>query len=262
MIYDCFSFFNELELLELRLHELDPIVDKFVLIEGKETYTKNPKRAYYEENKELFKEFKDKIIHILLDKLPDLGVEGREHWTRDQLMIGLTDKCKDDDIIFVGAVDELPNVKNLPIYIEKLKKNYAINLSMVQRWYYVNCEDADTRSIACTGISKYKFVKEHSPEQLRYGGGFVTPECAGWHFSWMGGVEKVLQKVTSFSHTSFNKEPMTNRDYAEKQLSDPEKYGNYLDPNQKLKILSLDENYPKYLLDNKERFKNLIFERK
>lgn len=71
MIYDCFTFFNELELLELRLHELADVVDKFVLVEATKTHSNKSKPLYYWENRSRFGEFHDKIIHIIVDDLPD-----------------------------------------------------------------------------------------------------------------------------------------------------------------------------------------------
>ena len=65
-IIDCFPFFNELDLLKFRLTELDPYVDKFILVESTKTFTGNPKPLYYSLNKDLFSQWKDKIIHIVV----------------------------------------------------------------------------------------------------------------------------------------------------------------------------------------------------
>src|SRR3972149_880785 len=65
-IYDCVLFFNEPELLEIRLNELYPHVDKFVIVETIENFQGKLKPLYYEENKFLFEKFADKIIHIPL----------------------------------------------------------------------------------------------------------------------------------------------------------------------------------------------------
>ena len=70
MVYDCFQFFNELDILNLRLHIMSPIVDKFVISEATTTFSGLPKPLYYEENKEMFKEFEDKIIHVVVDDTP------------------------------------------------------------------------------------------------------------------------------------------------------------------------------------------------
>ena len=49
-IYDCFIFYNELNLLNMRLHELNSIVDKFVLVEATRTFTNKPKELFYKKN--------------------------------------------------------------------------------------------------------------------------------------------------------------------------------------------------------------------
>ena len=72
MIYDCFTFFNELDLLEIRLNVLNGCVDKFVLVEMGKTHTGKDKPLVFEQNKERFSIFKDKIIHIIVDDYPEL----------------------------------------------------------------------------------------------------------------------------------------------------------------------------------------------
>ena len=70
MIYDCFQFFNELDILKIRLEVMNPIVDKFVISEATETFSGLKKPLYYEENKELFSKFQDKIIHVVVEDTP------------------------------------------------------------------------------------------------------------------------------------------------------------------------------------------------
>ena len=66
MTFDCFSFFNELDILEMRLNILDPHVDFFVLIESEETFSGKPKPLYFELNQERFAKWKDRIIHFIV----------------------------------------------------------------------------------------------------------------------------------------------------------------------------------------------------
>ena len=89
-IYDCFIFYNELELLELRLNELDDIVDYFVIIEATETFQGQTKPLYFEQKKEEFSEFEDKIIHHIVD-FPDELTDPweREHYHRDSIQSAL-----------------------------------------------------------------------------------------------------------------------------------------------------------------------------
>ena len=74
-IYDCFCFFNELDLLELRLNILDQYVDFFVLSEASVTHTGVAKPYYYEENKERFSKFANKIIHLKIEDTPNDFIE-------------------------------------------------------------------------------------------------------------------------------------------------------------------------------------------
>ena len=69
MIYDCFTYFNEDLLLELRLNCLDEIVDKFIIIEANQTFSGNPKEQNFDINK--FKKFEDKIIYVFLEEFPE-----------------------------------------------------------------------------------------------------------------------------------------------------------------------------------------------
>ena len=67
MVYDCFSFFNELDLLEIRLNVLKDVVDKFVLVEATRTHTGAEKSLYFKENEARFSAFRDRIVHIVVD---------------------------------------------------------------------------------------------------------------------------------------------------------------------------------------------------
>ena len=67
-VYDCFTFFNEIDLLEIRLNELNDVVDYFVIVEGTQTFQNKPKPSYYLENKKRFKDFESKIIRVEIPK--------------------------------------------------------------------------------------------------------------------------------------------------------------------------------------------------
>ena len=109
MIYDVFNFFNELELLEIRLHELDDYVDRFVLVESTSTFQNNPKKLYYEENKEQFKQWHHKITHVIIDDSP----QTTDTWAVETFQFnaatrGLQDLKPNDTVIWCCA-DEIAN---------------------------------------------------------------------------------------------------------------------------------------------------------
>ena len=114
MIFDCFTFFNELEILAIRLNEMSPVVDRFVLVEAKRTYQGQPKPLYYNDNKYLFKQYQKKLIHIVTDfpdNIPNYypkksAAWRREYFQRDQIALGLK-SAKKNDLVIVADVDEI-----------------------------------------------------------------------------------------------------------------------------------------------------------
>lgn len=108
-VFDCFPFFNELDVLEIRLTELDPLVDYFVIVEATLTHTGKPKPLYFDENRGRYNRFSRKIIHVVVDDLPS---EPSDHWGREisqrqAIMRGL-ELARPDDRIITSDCDEIP----------------------------------------------------------------------------------------------------------------------------------------------------------
>ena len=119
MIYDCFCFFNEHLLLDVRLNTLYDYVDKFILIEATKSHQNANKELHYFNNKHLYDKFQDKIIHIVIDKYPDYSYWSYEIFQRDYIFNVIKNIAKSDDLIFVSDVDEIWNPQILKIdYIE------------------------------------------------------------------------------------------------------------------------------------------------
>ena len=112
MIYDSFAFFNE----------LDPVVDKLVLVEATKVFQKQPKPLYHEVNKSRFKKFEDKIIHIVVDEYPNFFTRLRiptskvyDNHQKNQIIHDLKD-VKPDDAIIYSALDEIPQADKITQY--------------------------------------------------------------------------------------------------------------------------------------------------
>ena len=106
-IFDCFTFYNELDLLEIRLHQLWDKVDRFVIVEGDRTYAGKEKESQYLENQERFAWASSKIIHVIAS----LQAEPKTRWVneaiqRDAIMEGL-DSATSEDVICISCVDEI-----------------------------------------------------------------------------------------------------------------------------------------------------------
>jgi len=214
MIYDCFPFFNELDIIEIRFKELYNVVDRFVVAESQLTHSGQPKPLYFYENKARFAPFMDKIIHVVADD-PIREEEGWDmNWTRERnqrnaMYRVLQPRCQDDDIIITTDADEIYDAN----MIEQLKQigDGFTSLEMRSSWYYLNmiCEPRWIQGKAL----RFKSLRDKfngNLSKVRVSGVEDVINNCGWHMSYMGGYEKVKQKLQSFAHQEFNKPEIIN----------------------------------------------------
>jgi beta-1,4-mannosyl-glycoprotein beta-1,4-N-acetylglucosaminyltransferase len=269
-VYDCFCFFNELDILEIRLNELDPVVDVFVLVEATWTHQKKPKPLYYKDNKERFKKFHSKIRHIILHDRPNFFYGFRppnawdyERFQKDQIIRGLKD-CEPDDLIILSDVDEIPKP-------DVLKRHRPVNGVHVfqQRiyHYYINCLEVDKNNRTnpswwygsvmvpfkeFTSAKKLRFLREVE----KYKGSKILPD-AGWHFTSMGGAKRIIEKLESFAHAEFNNADFKNE---AKIMTLIESGQSVFGVDIECEFTEIDNSFPFYIQKNKERLKDHIFE--
>ena len=195
-IFDCFMFFNELELLELRLMTLNSIVDHFVIVEVGMTFTGKKKEFYFENNKKYFKKYLNKIIYIKKDNLPISEVHTRqdafqnEYYNRNLIFEGLSG-ANGDDYIILSDIDEIPNPKAVLEGISSEFKVFVLKQKLF--YYYVNC--LQKQEWFGTVVTKRKDLE--SPKALRRKRNICVNviENGGWHYSFLGGEEKSLVGV-------------------------------------------------------------------
>lgn len=280
MIYDCFLFFNELDMLEMRLELLYDHVDKFIISECDSTHSGLSKPFYFEINKERYSKYLSKIIYIknynsektdsfentysgrkreIYDqilstyfKIKD-GPEtdyGKSHWCRDFLhreyvSLGM-DICNDDDIIIFSDLDEFPDPQKLIFD----GGDYLLNQrNMI---YFFNYENT-TESWHGTYITTYKSIKNGSVGLLRKSRfKFNKIENAGWHLTFMGGKERIAEKIKSYSHQEFNNNSVLNN--IENRLSSSK---DVLGRNINIEKVNMDI-YPPIIINILNKFKYLV----
>ena len=207
MIYDCFPFFNELDVLEIRLSLLYDHVDKFIIIEARQTYSYKDKPLYYEENKQRFARFHNKIEHLIVDSFP----ESNDPWVPERLqrdsMIDSLKNCSDNDIIVVSDVDEIPDPVLFKRNIDKL-----YHIEMPFYYFYLNYEVNQMWNKSY--ISPYRDVKNKSLTSLRMG---IAPQIPykgemSFHLSFFFGndYEKYIHKTKSFAHSEYDRPTICN----------------------------------------------------
>ena len=118
-IYDCFIFYNELDLLEIRLNELNDVVDGFVLVEAERSHQNKPKPLFFQNNKNRYEKFLPKIKNIIVSEnlFVDNDAWRNEKLQRNTITVGLSDLA-DDDLVIVSDADEIPSKQS----VQNLKK--------------------------------------------------------------------------------------------------------------------------------------------
>ena len=228
-IFDCFMFYDEDLLLDLRLNILDQHVDFFVIVESK--YFHNGKERQLKFDIKKYKKFENKIIYIVHDNEPakihklnqgdDEGTKSykliinahlRENDQRNHISKGLNN-ATDDDLILISDVDEIPNFES--IKLEKIK-NQIVMFEQSIFYYKLNRYLPNFTWYGTKGCKK-KYLK--SPQWLRnikskkflfwrldtllsdtkYINKYFVND-GGWHFSNLKNAEELELKLKSYLH--------------------------------------------------------------
>ena len=258
--FDCFMYNNEELLLDLRLNILSKYVKKFILVESTIDHQGNKKKKFFKiEN---FNKFKDKIIHLRIEDFPKelIGTWERENFQRNYISKSINNLL-DDDYIIISDVDEIPNFGNLKNF-EKYKfttfqqSNFCYKFNMKNitypNWYGSKlCKKKYLKSPQWLRNQK---VKEYSFFQF-YRIKWNIIKNGGWHFSFLMQPTEIKKKIKSFAHDEFNKKEFLEINEIEKKIKLGEDLFNR---DQKYIKVELDNNFPKQIFDNIDKYKEWI----
>lgn len=246
MIIDGFTYFCEEELLKIRLNYLNPIIDRFIIVEANKTHSGLDKPLYYNENKDKFKEFHSKIVHVIVNNMPPVVNDNRwalENFQRNAIQLGLDSiALEPDDYLLISDVDEIPN-RDL-LHLQQFG-TYDQKCFM----YYLNVQSEDHWN-GTIGM-KYKLFKSRfgNPQAVRDQRNHLEPiRNGGWHFGWCGGYYKVLQKIKAFAHTEIDRPEYMNPLRETIRNIKP-----IWCPNgSPMRIVKIDDTFPDYINENIE----------
>lgn len=256
MIYDLQVFNGEYDTLEIKFNLL-PFVDKFIIVEGIETFSGNPKILYWiERNRDRFEEWEDKVIYYIVSDYTDENIlkqmEGRPYvdqpafqkafYQKEMLRRVLEKQNPDDeDIIYYGDTDEVYKEQKVDDKVHKLRQ-------LAYSYFLNNRSPEDWRG---TIVTKYKNLRNGCLNDMR-----ANPieadiiNDAGWHWTNLGGLEAVKKKIESYDHQEVHV-PWVMNGLAERMELNVDFLGRGFQ-------MWIDESgLPEYLLNNRERYKKL-----
>ena len=262
-IYDCFTFYNEFDLLEIRFRELYDHVDHFVIVEGATTYTDIPKPFYFEENKARYAQWLDKVIHIKVEDMP----HSEDAWVNDifqrnQINRGIVD-AEPEDIIMVSDLDEIIR----PSTVDEMRDddetqiwglrmplfNFKLNYMLITDGKYMvwGMAGRAKHMIPADEFRRQRFQLANFPYAHNQDGVRLM-EHAGWQFTYLGDVNFARNKIESFAHTETNTPEIKAQLDIDRSIANGD--GIYPHPDYKFSSVLIDAYFPATIQDNQELY--------
>ena len=263
-IYDCFQYFDEDHMVDLRLNILNDYVDYFVISESTKTHQGKAKKINFDINK--FSRFKDKIKFVVADYDNKInftnhtgGESPIEQHQRNHLIEGIKDALPDDFVILSDS-DEIPDLKKIK-NMNKNKKFVAFSQKMFM--YKLNLQNLSESNWIGSKITKKKYISTMQDLRnlkfkkypfWRFDKYNLQIIQGGWHFSFLQSPKQIYKKIKSFSHGEFNKEDVDEVNIQEKIIKNQDIFGR----NTELKKILIDDSYPDYIVKNEKKLSNWI----
>ena len=295
-IYDCFMYFDEDIVLDVRLNFLNEHVDKFIIIESVYNHKGEKKNPLF--NIKKFEKFKNKIEYILVDEIPD-GIETikkndhkntvyaksifnawkRENLQRNQITKGLSNADKEDWII-ISDLDEIPNlekinlknVKEKLVFFKQDMMYYKFNLKLEDYTWVGSkaCKIKDLKSpqwirdIKDRNYNWWRFDIYFSKKKYK---DILFIENGGWHFSYLKDPKGIEKKLKSYlHHIDYDLNPVGEKKIEEMINNKKTIYNiktdqkvNQFDGGNKLIKINV-KHLPLYILQNKNKLMDWIEE--
>lgn len=269
-------FFNELDVLEVRLATLDNVVDLHVIAESRVTFAGERKPLLLQQHWERFEPWHDKIRYLHVEGMPkgdDVRAEPgrpttacdsdrwrREKHQRDFLGEGLHD-LEDDDLLFLSDLDEIPNPEafhqgrviaegtggiarpRLAMYVYALRWRWDEALPVIARFFSPATLAAHNGSI------------EQVRQQVGHAYGSEIPPSLGWHLAYMGGIEAIQYKLANAAHHELDVPQFNSASHVEHSITEG---ADLFDRPHRRATYAPGDELPPYLVANRERFAHLF----
>ncbi len=259
-IYDCFQYFDEDHIVDLRMNILNKYVDYFVISESTKTHQGKNKEINFNLNN--FKKFKKKIKFVIADYNQNVDFEKHfggespiEQHQRNFLFKGIEDALP-NDLIILSDSDEIPDLSKLNeiksgkkyIAFQQKMFMYKLNLQNLNESNWIGSKITKKKNI--TSFQDLRNLKFKNYPFWRIDKINLQIIKGGWHFSYLQNPKQILKKIKSFSHGEFNHKEINEEEIQKRILQNKDIF----DRGFKLEKIELDSEYPEYIINNKEKF--------
>jgi hypothetical protein len=243
MIVDCTTFFDGLDILEIRLNCLAPYVDRFIICESPYNMLGVKKPLIFEENKDLFKDFP--ITHLIVhDHQRHMNGVWKPYYYQLDYMLRAMENVPDEAIVMLSDFDEIPNLK-------EYKMEEGIFLQQLY-YYYLNVK-VNSMWNGTIAVSKKHLTSFAGMRKNR--GRIPQVKCfGGWHFSYVSSAEDIVKKIESFCHREFNTEEIKGK-VAERRAKLIDPFGRF----DEVPFVVEMPTGPEWLLENRSRYEHLFY---
>jgi len=295
-IFDCFMYFDEDIVLDVRLNYLDKYIDQFIIIESEYNHKGEKRTPLFDINK--FKRFENKIKYILTNDIPP-GIENlkvddneseiyrksifnawkRENLQRNQISAGLSD-AQEEDWVIISDLDEIPNLSGIKlkdindnlVFFKQDMMYYKFNLRL-ENYTWIGSKACKMKNLESPQWirdikdRKYNWWRVDTYFSKRKYSNILFVENGGWHFSYLKKPKDIEKKLKSYlHHIDYDINPVGEKGIQE--MIDNKKTIYNIKADQKEnkfdgtnKLNKIDINLlPSYILENKDKLKDWIEE--
>jgi hypothetical protein len=263
-IYDIMPFFNELEVLEIRIKELWDVVDYFVIAESNLSHSGKPKEYIFENNIARFEPYMSKIRHVKVDDMPETDDSWvRERFQRKACQRALHD-LQPEDIVITSDCDEIARAEIIEMIKEDTNDYDRYILFIPQFQYRLNYmkffENSKNANISVTRGRVYidpqmerEFTFFWNPKPPNT----VMVDHGGWHFTYLGDDNHAITKIQNFAHTETDNPDMIARHNIQWFIDN--KYGHHGPGNsERFEYVCVNEYFPKCITENIDKWQHMI----
>jgi beta-1,4-mannosyl-glycoprotein beta-1,4-N-acetylglucosaminyltransferase len=268
-IFDGFMFFNEFDILELRLSALYDVVEKFIIVERNITHQGKPKPYHLDDEKVLrrYEKWWDKVVYVKMASSPadEDDPWARERAQRDYIGNGfMLAGAKDGDAVCVSDCDEIPNPETLKNY--RLQQGfiryemdfyyYYLNMRSVQKWDWFKILPYSLfRRLPGACYVRYAHTPDAGTSQINNP---LIPN-GGWHFSYCTGNDPlaVIEKIRAFAHSEYNTPEITSQASVKNHLDAGTDV--FQRPGQEFHPCAVDDSFPQPIKENRRRWESLFY---